>query len=259
MTMLTKAFKEVTPTIEVIPLADLDFISEVQNSFDGRKKRLDFSVSMLESLVPKQEAFIAEHGDYKIGFNFKTKANNLASKIDEFKTDVRDDLINYINNRYQLKIARDSYSPSENAQALYLEILSHHKYSFDESGFELFKSKIKDELEYRKPDLKSNKLVIARLLQVEPQFCFRDTGLYRIPYSYSDRVQVIIDCLHYFEKSKLTKGAFELKEFRLNETVSIGLSKVNGFKFYKNGRMDIEFLSNSDAQAFVNLWKLELV
>ena len=191
------------------------------------------------------------------------KFDKVAELTNETKKKFINNIIWYFEKKYNITINNESVIKKYDFSITYDNILDEiliqlDGYSFKEKALKEIKEKMRSLIEnrsYNKLTVKNNKVIITNF------YCLDSWdvkyGTCKISYNYRDNFDILFTALSHFEQNA-TKNTYSGMMQKVNEYKNDDLFKehtllcikAESIKLFKNGKIEIKFLSNGQAQQF---------
>ncbi|NBI28636.1 LPD29 domain-containing protein [Chengkuizengella marina] len=188
----------------------------------------------------------------------------IENRIKEIKNDFISRICSYFSENYNVTIEKGELYEKYTTEVTYNNIIDEifeqlDGFSFEEKAVNELKENMRSQIyRYEKVKVNKNKLTITDYIYWDSWATWDGTKL-----SWSDqKVNTLFKALSHFENNEtemmymfnvihkqLSEGS---KQHDILSKYTINYNKIKSFKTYKNGRVDIEFYNNSQAQQFCN-------
>jgi len=251
-----------------IPEEDRIFCEEQENIY---KKLIniynEFAIKLKEIKILSEEHGnkYGEQGSYfykmKTAYNSSHGVSGIEETRDKIKNELIDCICSYFGQKYKVTLNTDTIKKKYNLNITYDNIIDEifiqlNGFSFKEKAVLEIKNKISEILKYKKDiSIKKNKLIVQSFFWVDEWA--KKYGNYKVGYQSRDNFYSLFKAISCFEQD-ITENIYEDILYRIDrlknddvfcEHVMLCI-KVESIKLFKNGKIEIKFISNEYAQQF---------
>ncbi|PHA02976.1 hypothetical protein COE51_01145 [Bacillus pseudomycoides] len=202
----------------------------------------------------------AYDSDYRRGYIDKyDDIQRLEERIKKTKNNFITSIIGHFTKTYNITIdvfeLHEKYESIDTYQTLINEIFDQlGGFSFSEKAVQEIKENISNDVHYDKVEVKKNKLIIPSFVYID--HFDKKWGHIKISYSSKDKVSRLFKALSHFETGEAKINCYyEDIQQSLNKENSLykyelGYEKVQSFKPFQNGKVEIVFQTMQQAEEF---------
>jgi len=187
-------------------------------------------------------------------------SDSLEESKNKMKNQFVESICNYFERKYNVTLKEESIYKKYNTSITYNNIIDEifiqlNGFNFKEKAVLEMKNKFKKVLEYKDVAVKKNKLIITNFFWVDQWD--KKYGTYKMSYNSREDFYSLLRCISHFEQGTI-KNTYEGILYKIDRLQNDDLFcehvmmciKLESIKLFKNGKIEIKFLSNEYAQEF---------